>query len=118
VKEYVRKSVEQGTRLSLDDFLSEKFQQDEGRTKEILIRRTGDIVSSLHEGNHVAYGVGRKTFDTYDKGCSTYGYALTRGFSIRSTAGAGQDARRRGGGSNGRCPSSMVREALTAAKPD
>lgn len=67
VKEYVRRSVEEGVKLLVDEFLADKFQQDEGRTKDILIRRTGDIVSSLHEGNHVAYGVGRKMFDTYDK---------------------------------------------------
>lgn len=61
------RSLEQGTKLPLDGFLAEKFQKDEGKTKDILIRRTGDIISSLHDGNHIAYGIGRKTFDAYDK---------------------------------------------------
>ena len=67
VKDYVARSLEQGTRMPLDGFLAEKFQKDEGKTKDILIRRTGDIISNLHDGNHIAYGIGRKTFDTYDK---------------------------------------------------
>jgi DNA-binding transcriptional ArsR family regulator len=67
VKDYVAGSLEQGTRLPLHGFLAEKFQKDVGKTKDILIRRTGDIISSLHDGNHIAYGIGRKTFDAYDK---------------------------------------------------
>jgi DNA-binding transcriptional ArsR family regulator len=67
VKDYVARSLEQGTRVPLDGFLAEKFQKDEGKTKDILIRRTGDIILSLHDGNHIAYGIGRKTFDAYDR---------------------------------------------------
>jgi len=67
VKEYVSRSVNDGAKISLDDFLEERFPDDAGETKQILLRRTGDIISSLHEGNHVAYGIGRKTFDAYAK---------------------------------------------------
>lgn len=66
VKEYVRKSVEEGVKLVVDEFLADKFPTGR-RQDNILIRRTDDIMSNLHEGNHVAYGVGRKMFDTYDK---------------------------------------------------
>ncbi|MHC1949972.1 Fic family protein [Bradyrhizobium sp. UFLA06-06] len=67
VKQYVLKSIEQGARLDAQEFLSAQFEKDVGKTKQTLMRRTKDIVESLNEGNHVAYGIDRKTFDTYDK---------------------------------------------------
>jgi hypothetical protein len=67
VRDYVVQSVDGGAKLPAEEFLADRFSKDEGKTKEILIARTGEIVSSLHEGNHIAYGINRKLFDTYEK---------------------------------------------------
>lgn len=67
VRDYVLKSIDAGVKFQTDEFLSERFAQDDVETKPTLIRRTGDIIASLQEGNHVGYGIDRKTFDLYDK---------------------------------------------------
>lgn len=67
VREYVVQSIDAGAKPSVDDFLADKFSKDESKTKDMLIRRTGDIIVTLHEGNHIAYGISRKMFDAYDK---------------------------------------------------
>ena len=67
VRDYVVQSVDSGAKLPAEEFIAERFSKDEGKTMDILTRRTGDIVSSLHEGNHIAYGINRKLFDIYEK---------------------------------------------------
>jgi hypothetical protein len=67
IRDYVVQSVDSGVKLPAEEFLAERFSKDEGKTKDILIRRTGDIVSNLHEGNHIAYRINRKLFDSYEK---------------------------------------------------
>ena len=45
----------------------EFFKADPEETRSKLADRVSDIVKALHEGNHIAYGIPRKTFDEYEK---------------------------------------------------
>jgi Fic family protein len=65
VASYVRKAVESGASLDIADFAEREFADDEGETKDMLIERVTHIIESLHEGNHIAYGVSRRLFDAY-----------------------------------------------------
>jgi hypothetical protein len=67
VLEYVTASVKGGVKADPEAYMSEKFENDEEGTKEILVRRASEIIASLHDGNSVAYGIGRKTFDEYSR---------------------------------------------------
>ena len=67
VKAYVEKSVAEGRRVDLNSFAANSFREDAEDTRSKLIERVTEIVASLHEGNHIAYGISRKTFDAYSQ---------------------------------------------------
>lgn len=70
MKAYVEKSVNDGCRADLDAFAYECFHEDPESVRSKLIERVTEIVAALQEGNHIAYGISRKTFDAYSRGVS------------------------------------------------
>lgn len=65
VRAYVEKSVTDGFRADPHAFAREYFSKDSEDIQLKLMERVTDIVASLQEGNHIAYGVSRKTFADY-----------------------------------------------------
>ena len=63
---YVRKAVEDGRLPDLAAFSGEHFHHDAEPTRTRLVERVSTIVGALHEGNHVAFGVPRAMFDSYE----------------------------------------------------
>ena len=67
VKAYVEKSVAEGRSLDLNSFAAASFREDPEDARLKLIERVTEIVASLHEGNHIAYGISHKLFDAYSQ---------------------------------------------------
>lgn len=65
VRAYVEKSVADGVRVDPHAFAREYFREDSEGVRSKLIERATDIIASLQEGNHIAYGISRKTFAGY-----------------------------------------------------
>lgn len=67
VKAYVEKSVAAGRPLDIETFGKEFFSTDPSDTRAKLIERVKEIVVSLNDANHIAYGILRKTFSNYER---------------------------------------------------
>lgn len=65
VRAYVAYSVSEGGRQDPQDFALVHFGDEPEATRRALAARVAEIVASLHEGNHIGYGVPRKLFDEY-----------------------------------------------------
>jgi hypothetical protein len=62
VKAYVM-AVGNGERPdSIEDFVSQHFPEDHQDVRVLLTDRVREIVDSLNDGNHIAYGVSRQEF--------------------------------------------------------
>lgn len=66
VKAYVL-AVGSGEQPSLiEDFVRQRFPDDDQDTQALLIDRVREIVESLNDGNHIAYGISRQDFAAYE----------------------------------------------------
>lgn len=65
VKAYIEKSVDGGHRLNPDAFTHKFFHADSEPARSQLVGQATQIIAALQEGNHIAYGISRKTFDLY-----------------------------------------------------
>jgi Fic family protein len=65
VTAYVKEAINQGEHPEVKLFVETIFSNDDDTIRKMLVDRVSDIIETLHEGNHVAYGVSRKSFDTY-----------------------------------------------------
>lgn len=65
VQAYVEKSVADGRYANLDEFTGNYFQTDSADLRSKLGERVKEIIAALQEGNHIAYGISKKTFDSY-----------------------------------------------------
>jgi prophage maintenance system killer protein len=66
VTAYVQEAVGAGERPDVRAFVEKIFSGDSDDVRKMLVNRASDIIGTLHEGNHVAYGVPRKLFDIYE----------------------------------------------------
>ena len=51
---------------SFDDFVRQRFPDDDQATQALLTDRIREIIESLNDGNHIAYGISRKGFAKYE----------------------------------------------------
>ena len=56
---------------SAAEFAEKRFAVEDERTLALLVDRVVDIVESLGEGNHIAYGISRDDFEIYTAGPSS-----------------------------------------------
>jgi Fic/DOC family len=66
VKEYVVKAGEGDAPNSVAEFVRARFPNDDDATLELLTERVNEIVASLSDGNHFAYGINREQFAAYE----------------------------------------------------
>lgn len=66
MKGYVARSLSEGRRLEIDEYLNSVFAQEGADTKDALLKRGADIIESLNSGNNIAYGISRKEFDDFE----------------------------------------------------
>lgn len=66
VKAYVLAGGNGEQPASIDDFVSQRFPKDDADTVALLVGRVREIVESLNDGNHIAYGVSRQEFAQYE----------------------------------------------------
>ncbi len=66
VKEYVGRIGEGNPPDSMAALIGEMFPSDDSVTAELLAGRVEEIVASLSEGNHMAYGIDRDRFASYE----------------------------------------------------
>lgn len=65
VKAYVEFSVSAGMRDDPEAFARDRFPAEPEASRSAVSRRIAEIVRSLHEGNHIGYGISRSLFDRY-----------------------------------------------------
>lgn len=56
---------------SIEDFVRERFPGDDQETQALLADRVREIVESLNDGNHIAYGISRHDFARYERSAPT-----------------------------------------------
>lgn len=66
VRAYVEASVDARRRLDVAAFARERFSAESAHLQQRLVERISAIVSSLNDANHIAYGIGRETFNRYE----------------------------------------------------
>lgn len=64
VKAYVERSLERGYKID-DDFFTEVFDGVAEDDREQFANQLKKSVESLHDGNHIVYGIRRKMFDEF-----------------------------------------------------
>lgn len=65
VRDYVAAVIAGGVESDAAAFAKVRFAGDNAITRRLLVDRIADIVGSLAEGNHIAYGISRQAFDDY-----------------------------------------------------
>ncbi|MFB9262235.1 Fic family protein [Bradyrhizobium erythrophlei] len=51
---------------SIEDFVRQRFPNDDQETQALLVEMVREIVESLNDGNHIAYGISRQDFAQYE----------------------------------------------------
>ena len=57
---------------SIDEFVRRRFPDDDEATQAMLADRVREIVESLNDGNHIAYGVSREEFALFEEASATF----------------------------------------------
>jgi hypothetical protein len=67
VSQYVDQTVSTGRRQDTAEFCTMIFVDDVDDAKDMLVDRVRNIIESLHDGNAIAYGISRKSFENYNR---------------------------------------------------
>lgn len=64
-RDYVREVAEGKIAANADVYARERFKEEPDATRDLIVDRVVEVVDSLEEGNHIAYGISRDCFAAY-----------------------------------------------------